>query len=345
MEKAHTGTNIKQCFSCQELNHIAQQCKNKTQCVRCREEHSHKIYDKEKHIPKYANCEKKKKERGEYLKGNMIRQRRATSHSSRKRCACSLNERDVPLPSHDFSIPGYDIIRGDRSQGKGGGVALLFERPIVYNETITSLSPEQAQNNEFVIARVKFSSNYSIILMSVYCPPGVTHSPQLFQEALLKEKSAIIMGDFNAKQSSFNNKTTNLVSGITLNNITEQLDLVLLNHDEPTHYSASHNSVDILDLYFVTPDLTGKVTQFAVCPDVGHLPILTSFNLEAQAALRKPKYDYKTANWRAFKLSTPNQSNTTTSCDPKPSTIGQRAILLAQILLTAREKSINLKGD
>lgn len=123
----------------------------------------------------------------------MIRQRRATSHSSRKRCACSLNKRDVPLPSHDFSLPGYDIIRGDRLQGKGGGVALLFKRPIVYSETITSLS-----HNEFVIARVQFSSNYSIILMSVYCPPGVTHSPQLFQEALLKERSAIIMGDFAA---------------------------------------------------------------------------------------------------------------------------------------------------
>lgn len=152
------------------------------------------------------------------------------------------------------------------------------------------------------------------------------------------------MGDFNAKHSSFNNKTTNQ-SGITLNNITAQLDLVLFNHDEPTHYSASHNSVDILDLYFVTPDLTGKVTQFAVCPDIGHLPILTSFNLEAQAALRKPKYDYKTANWRAFKLSTTNQSNTFTSYDPKPSAIGQQAILLGQILLTGREKSINLKGD
>lgn len=55
-EKAHTAPNIKQCFNCQEFNHVAQQCKNKTKCVRCGGEHSHKTCDKAKHEPKCANC-------------------------------------------------------------------------------------------------------------------------------------------------------------------------------------------------------------------------------------------------------------------------------------------------
>ncbi|KAL7403374.1 hypothetical protein ABVT39_028188 [Epinephelus coioides] len=255
----------------------------------------------------------------------------------------SVNETFLS-PHIDFSLPGYDIIRSDRPQGKGGGVALLIKRPVVYHETTISLNPEQAQNNEFVTARVKLSPNSSMLLMSVYCPPGVTPSTHLFQETLLKEKTVVIMGDFNAKHSSFNNKSTNQ-SGIILNNIIEQFDLVLLNNDEPTHYSSSYNSVDILDLCLVTPDLTGKVIQFSVCPDIGsdHLPIITSFNLKAQAAARKLKYDYNTANWEAFKHSTTYLSNNLLPCDPEPSTIDQRTLFLGQILLTARENTINLK--
>ncbi|KAL7370583.1 hypothetical protein ABVT39_004871 [Epinephelus coioides] len=265
----------------------------------------------------------------------------------------SLQEKDVHVasvndtflsPHIDFSLPGYDIIRSDRPQGKGGGVALLIKRPVVHHETTISLSPEQAQNNEFVTARIKLSSDSSILFMSVYCPPGVTPSPHLFQETLLKEKTVVIMGDLNAKHSSFDNKSTNQ-SGIILNNITEQFNHVLLNNDEPTHYSSSYNSVDILDLCLVTPDLTGKVIQFSVCPDIGsdHLPITISFNLKAQAAARKLKYDYNTANWEAFKHSTTYLSNNLLPCDPEPSTIDQRALFLGQILLTARENTINLK--
>lgn len=82
----------------------------------------------------------------------------------------SINE--TFLSPHMTSLYRDDIIRGDRSQGKGGGVALLFKRPIVYNETITSLSPEQAQNNEFVIAKVlKLEHNPHVSLLSSRCHP------------------------------------------------------------------------------------------------------------------------------------------------------------------------------
>ncbi|KAL7401938.1 hypothetical protein ABVT39_007153 [Epinephelus coioides] len=56
VEKAHSAPNIKQCFNCQGFNHTAPQCRNKTKCVRCGEEHSHKTCDKAKHEAKCANC-------------------------------------------------------------------------------------------------------------------------------------------------------------------------------------------------------------------------------------------------------------------------------------------------
>lgn len=56
-------------------------------------------------------------------------------------------------------------------------------------------------------------------------------------------------------------------------------------------------------------------------------------------------YDYKTANWQAFKFSTAEPSAHLPSCDPEPSVIDQRAILLGQILPSARDSSVSLKGE
>ena len=273
----------------------------------------------------------------------------------------TLQEKDVHIasinetflaPDIRFSLPGYDIIRKDRPRAAGpqghtnrrGGVALLIKRTITYNETLIPVDPNQTQGNEYISAKVKLSPTHNLLMVSIYCPPSTTPSAHLFQEIISLEKTVAIMGDFNAKHFTFYNQVTNQ-SGEALNDIIEQTNLVLLNNDEPTHYSATHDSVDILDLCLCSPDLAGKLNTFTVCGDLGsdHLPILASFSLRAQSETRPPQYDYKKADWEAFRHHITNHSASLPPCEPDPPSIEFRVKQLSEILLTARESTMQLR--
>lgn len=49
-------TSIKQCYKCQEFNHVSTDCKNQVKCLRCAENHHHKECPKEKNDASCANC-------------------------------------------------------------------------------------------------------------------------------------------------------------------------------------------------------------------------------------------------------------------------------------------------
>ena len=56
VEKARPPPTIKQCFKCQQFNHISTSCTNPIVCLRCGENHHHKTCPNEKRQAKYANC-------------------------------------------------------------------------------------------------------------------------------------------------------------------------------------------------------------------------------------------------------------------------------------------------
>ena len=74
----------------------------------------------------------------------------------------------------------------------------------------------------------------------------------------------------NWKLSAVPNKTA---SGPMLKTIQNQLDLIYLNTDEHTHLD-KYGNTDILDMTFISPNLSKHDIQFLIGDDLGsdHLP-------------------------------------------------------------------------
>ena len=67
-----------------------------------------------------------------------------------------------------------------------------------------------------------------------------------------------------------------------LKNIQSHLNLTYLNNDEHTHLDRAKGSTDILDMAFISPNLTKHDIQFLIGDDLGsdHLPIEISIDAQ-----------------------------------------------------------------
>ena len=91
----------------------------------------------------------------------------------------------------------------------------------------------------------------------------------------------MFVGDLNSKLEAFSSATKN-ISGPMLKNIRSHLNLTCLNNDEHTHLDKRTGNTDILDMAFISPNLTKHYIQFLIGDDLGsdHLP--TEISIDAQ---------------------------------------------------------------
>ena len=84
----------------------------------------------------------------------------------------------------------------------------------------------------------------------------------------------MFVGDFNSKLEAFGCAKKNTF-GPMLKTIQSQLNLIYLNTDEHTHLDRSTGNTDILDMAFISPNLSKHDIQFLIGDDLGsdHLPI------------------------------------------------------------------------
>ena len=84
----------------------------------------------------------------------------------------------------------------------------------------------------------------------------------------------MFVGEFNSKLEAFSCVKKN-TSGLMLKTIQNQLNLIYLNTDEHTHLDRCTGNTDILDMAFISPNLSKHDIQFLIGDDLGsdHLPI------------------------------------------------------------------------
>ena len=174
----------------------------------------------------------------------------------------------------DFKIQGYDTIKNDRSTGVRGGVAFLVKHGLVINKEYRNTDFNIITDNEALVIDIDLSNNQNLILATIYCPNG-NPNLRLFETINNLSDNVMFVGDFNSKLEAFGCAIKKHTSGPMLKTIQHQLHLIYLNTDERTHLDRYTGNTDILDMAFISPNLSKHDIQFLIGDDLGsdHLPI------------------------------------------------------------------------
>ena len=175
-------------------------------------------------------------------------------------------------------IQGYDTIKNDRPTGARGGVAFLVKRGLVFNKKYRNIDFNITTDNEALVIDIDLSNTQNLILATIYCPNG-NPNLRLFQTINNLSDNVMFVGDFSSKLEAFGCAKKN-ISGPVLQNIQSHLTLSYLNNDEHTHLDKRTGNTDILDMAFVSPNLTKHYIQFLIGDDLGcdHHPIEISID-------------------------------------------------------------------
>ena len=105
-------------------------------------------------------------------------------------------------PKISFSLPGYDVIRNDRSDRSRGGVAFLVKTEIIVNKQFNNKDFNIITDNEALAIEVELSNGRNITLATIYCPNGKPNI-DLFSKINALSKDVMFLGDFNSKDKQF----------------------------------------------------------------------------------------------------------------------------------------------
>ena len=188
----------------------------------------------------------------------------------------------------DFSIPGFSLIRGDKNTGDStpGGAAIAV--PNTWDIQQVPAITESGNGFESVGILAAPPRSPPIKLLSIYNHPQ-NHAPQhLFREYINvksnnRDVDGFIGGDFNCPHEAFSSRFSN-VYGTGLLNLVNNLNLIVVDNEEPTIYH--HGEPNVLDLFICESGSLQLVQECYVGDSIGsdHLPLITHARLHSQAA-------------------------------------------------------------
>ena len=195
------------------------------------------------------------------------------------------------LPSTSYSLPGFQLIRNDRSSSCHGGVAIYLRSYIPFTVISKSLQPPLPNTAEHLFLEVFLS--HTKVLLGVFYSPSLKINYFSSFEALLEElvpsyNHSIIMGDFNTCLIKNDSRARTLQSIVTSCN----LHLLPLN---ATHFFPNCTP-SLLDLMIVaSPDHVARHGQVEADAFSYHNLVYLSYRI------RPPKLKHRTLIQRNFK--------------------------------------------
>lgn len=149
--------------------------------------------------------------------------------------------------TNKVEMRNFDIVRGDRLDAEGGGVAIFVRSNIKY-----SILKVDDMNLNIEICGIEVSSSTGqICVISIYRSPsmaGLSRDDWNKFLSQFKDKKVLIGGDFNLPNDEV----------IPLLEAGNDHDLFLLNDDSPTYYNIYRDYSSILDLTLASPSLLVK---------------------------------------------------------------------------------------
>lgn len=220
-------------------------------------------------------------------------------------------------PSQLFKVSGYQCLRDDRIDGKGGA-ALLIKNSLPFSPV--SIKPP---NSSFQLVAAIVSN---ITFVSLYIPPSTPFDLPLWVHMLSKISSPlVILGDFNAHSPLWGSSSSD-PSGHKIIDLMDSLNICLLNDGSPTRFSNPGQSPSAVDISLCSPSIYPIISWRTTSDSCGsdHYPIILNLaqRLDTNLFKRKPKFITKKADWSLFRdsiqshslsLPTPTSDNCTSS--------------------------------
>lgn len=162
-----------------------------------------------------------------------------------------LNETKLER-NHVLYFKNYNIIRNDRSYGKGGGTAIIIKK--TFNFKIIDLKKKYA-TLETTIIQIDLSDDCTLLVAAIYARKGknsdfIWEIGDLFASLKLNSPKVFYFlgGDYNAKHTSWSNDVNN-ERGITLSNWRDNVSIkykLKLYHSLTASYPKKNSFIDLI---------------------------------------------------------------------------------------------------
>ncbi len=200
----------------------------------------------------------------------------------------------------------YNSIYKIREESKGGGIALLINNKIKFEE----INLEQFKE-EIIGIKICTENNTELNIFTYYNPPQSILSKEIFDFIEKSFENYLICGDLNSKSLSFNCKSENN-NGVILEDIIMNNSCQIINagNFSPTFHTITDktNYHELLDFFIGSPIFAGKLQEYVIenndILDSDHSAIKTvyEFDKKLNKTLIKinPKLNFAKTNWTSL---------------------------------------------
>lgn len=245
----------------------------------------------------------------------------------------SLNETFFK-ENHNPFFHNYYLYRNDRVHARGGGVALLVHRslkhkllPLTATISTENLSVEVVINHRNVIITTAYSPRYSCNFSADMTKLTPT------------SKEFILLGDLNAKHTSWNCSQNNL-SGIILNNLQQTNNFFIYSPSSPTLYPHQRNcSSSVVDIVLSNCPMRMRLSTLEYEIPSDHRPIICSMDCTSINIVDSTYFTYKNTDWLRFQHVINSSITLRVESYTSKSAIDREINQFVELILNARELS------
>lgn len=239
-------------------------------------------------------------------------------------------------PELTFRIPGYVILRQDRSDAYGG-VAIAIRNNLPYSQfPLPSFSDDLS-----VIAAIV----NKICIVSIYFSrPNVNIFAHLSQLFSILPRPFLVLGDFNCQHQSWGSTSSNNY-GKRLLQIIDSHCICILNTGLPTRLTGPNEGASAPDLSLCSPDLASTLDWHPLASPYGsdHFPLVITFpSHKPTKTTHPPRFKYRliNADWELFNQRVEQKTSTYSQVDNQIS-----AEILSKVLIEAADETFCTKTN
>ena len=161
-------------------------------------------------------------------------------------------------PKYKLQIPGYNIIRKDRSTVQGGPVALIVKDDIQICNFELNIN-NNIGNVEYVAIKINTKSLDELIICSYCSPKGIVYE-HLSEQLHNKSNNLLIMGDFNAKHINLGSEETYHYE-TKLMNMLNTYNLFVVQNNSHARYDSFRDKMDTIDYAIISPNVIANISN------------------------------------------------------------------------------------